>query len=161
MVQCSIPGQRILLPELLLNDDTLVMVDYAQKRNYLKVVSGGEIKYIGISLQNENIPDEAFFRDADVLQPFNLDAETNKQIWITVHIPDGAKPGEYKGTIRIQATEIPPLDMKLSVSILPFTLAPPALEYAIYYRGKLSARPLKVLIQSGKRRNNILLSLRI
>jgi len=136
-----ITDNRVLLPELLLYDDKLVKVDYSQKRNYLKVSIGGKEQYIGISMPDETIPDDAIIRDAEVLQPFDLEAESNKQVWVTVHVPEDAATGDYKGTIRVQAKGIPSIDMDLTVTVLPFNLQPPFLEYAIYYRGKLPAAP--------------------
>lgn len=133
--------KKVLLPELLLNDDKLVKVDYVQQRNYLKVTIGGKEQYLGISLPNENIPDAAIIKDADVLLPFDLNAETNKQIWVTVHIPVNAVTGDYRGTIRLQVAGISSVDMNITVSVLPFDLQPSLLEYSIYYRGKLPTTP--------------------
>lgn len=131
-------SNRVLLPELLVNNDNLVNVDYVQQKNYLKVTIGGQDKYIGISLPTETIPDDAIIRDADVLVPFALDAERNKQVWVTVHVPEDAASGDYTGTIRVQATGSSSVELTLTVTVLPFDLQPAFLEYAIYYRGKLS-----------------------
>jgi hypothetical protein len=133
--------QRVLLPELLLNDDNLVKVDYGQQRNFLKVTIGGIEQYIGNSLPDETIPDNAVIKDADVLQPFDLDAESNKQVWVTIHVPEDAVAGDYKGVIRLQSAGIPSVDMNVTVTVLPFDLQPPFLEYAIYYTGKLPTTP--------------------
>ncbi len=134
---------RVLLPELLLNDDKLVKVDFVKKQNYLKVTIDGKEQYIGNSLSNETIPDDAIIKDAELLQPFDLDAESNKQIWVTVHVPEDAATGDYKGTIQLSAPGIPAVDMSLNVTVFPFELQPPFLEYAIYYRGKLPTTPQK------------------
>lgn len=151
--------KRVLLPELLLNDDKLVKVDYVQQQNFLKVTIGGKEQYVGNSLPQDTIPAGAIIKDADVLQPFDLEAKSNKQVWVTVHVPVNAAAGVYHGTIRLQATGIPPADMNFTVTVLPFDLHPPSLEYAIYYRGKLSSTAPKGINSEWKTQEQYLAEL--
>jgi len=151
--------QRILLPELLLNDDKLVKVDYVQQRNFLRVTIDGIEQYLGNSLPSESIPDTAIIKDADTLQPFDLDAESNKQIWITVHIPDSMPAGDYKGNIEIQAKGVSPLSMNLTCTVLPFDLQHSPIEHAIYYRGQLPATTKKGINSANKTQEQYLAEL--
>ena len=88
-----------LTPELLLKDDSLVKVDYATRTNYLKVTINGVEQYIDISNPTGTLPSNAQIRDASSLQPFSLKANENKQIWVTVHVPNNTPPGDYYGNI--------------------------------------------------------------
>jgi len=127
-----------LTPELLLRDDTLVKVDYATKTNYLRVTLNGVQQYIDISSPTAAVPQTAQVRDAPTLQPFSLKANENKQVWITVHVPGTTPAGDYSGTITINAPSETPVTMNLNVKVLPFTLEPAPLEYALYYQGDLN-----------------------
>ena len=107
-----------LTPELLLRDPDFVRVDNAAKRN---------------ALRNPEAP-----RDAKQLQPVAIPANTTQQFWVTVHVPEDARPGTYRGTIRLDAAGVPPLNLPLTIEVLPFRLEEPLLQYSIYYRGRLT-----------------------
>jgi len=141
-VWISTPG-KYLTPELLLKDDTLVQVDYGNKINYLKVTENGVQHYIEISNPNGTFPETAEIYDTPSLQPFSLAANENKQIWLTVHVPDTTPSGDYYGDIKITTPSEAPVKMNLRVTVLPFDLEPTPLEYAIYYTGKTPQGPLK------------------
>lgn len=136
-------GMQILTPELLLKDDTLVNVDYATKTNYLKVTINGVQQYIDISNPEGTFPDNAEIYDTPSLQPFSLATNENKQIWLTVHVPNTTASGDYQGTITITPLSETPVVMHVNVTILPFDLEPAPLEYAIYYTGKMPQGSLK------------------
>jgi len=143
-------NKTVLTPELLLRDDALVRVDTVNQMNYLKVSLNGTEQYIDISSPNAVFPDNAIIKDADTLQPFNLDAHTNKQVWVTVHVPVGATSGDYSGNIQITVPGEQTVTLTLNVTVLPFDLPQPAMEYSIYYRGTLSATAPKVVSSEGK-----------
>jgi len=131
----------VLTPELLIKDDTLVNVDYVNKTNYLKVTLNGIEQYIDISNPAATFPANTQIHDTLSLQPFSLQANENKQIWLTVHIPSDTPPGDYFGKITITTpTEIPVI-MNFTVTVLPFDLDPAPIEYALYYRGKVTSAP--------------------
>jgi len=135
--------KRILTPELLLKDDKLIRVDYKSKDNYLRVKDrNGKDVYVLISGSDSRDIVDILPRDADTLQPVDIDAGTNKQFWITVRVPQDAKPGEYTGKLSISADGTPPSDIVLRLRVWPFELEKPALRYAIYYRGRLSRHPI-------------------
>ena len=140
-------GKRVLVPELLLHDDSLVKVDYKKKKNFLKIQLNGKEQYLDISSSDSVFPPGAEVKDSPFLKPFDLQKNTNKQIWITIKIPKKSPSGEYSGVIYIYHDygAYPALQLKLIVTVLPFDLEPPLLEYSIYYRGKLTKKPTKQL----------------
>jgi hypothetical protein len=136
---------RILVPELLLKDDSLIRVDERTKDNFIKLKYPTGSIYKNIS-SNEFPPVDLRYgilnwpiKDSDDLMPFDIGANENKQIWITVHVPDDALPGTYTGEIRIgsQGVFLDKLDLELRVHS--FVLEKPKIEYSIYYRGVLTA----------------------
>jgi len=135
-----------LVPELLLNDEDLVKIDFKHKRNYLRVKKGGEFEYIDISsprfkkgvvlhpVSDMNV------QDASVLQPFDLIKDENKQLWLTVKVPENIKSGLYEGWVKFKSKDGELLKkLKLHVKVLPFDLIKPKLTYSIYYRGQLKS----------------------
>ena len=140
-----------LTPRFLLNDDTLVKVDLQERRNYLKLSFPGDSRYVDPPTPSTEEPveedPEAFpLRDSDVLQPFDLVGGQNKQIWITVMVPDEAPAGQYTGDITLKAGEREIARFKVGVRVLPFSLPAPKTRYdlgqeytfSIYYRGLLN-----------------------
>ena len=144
------PGSRFLTPELLLKDDSLVKVDYANRTNYLKVTLNDSQQYIDISSPRSTIPNTAILSDAESLQPFSLMAHENKQIWVTVHIPNDTPAGEYSGDISVTIPSESSLMMNFRVTVLPFDLEPPPVEYALYYRGVIPPSPKKGITSEWK-----------
>ena len=132
--------ERFLTPELLINDDSLVKVDYETKTNYLKVTINGVEQYVDISNSSATFPSNAQIHDASSLQPFSLKANENKQLWLTVHVPGTTPAGDYSGNIVISAPSQVPVVMNLNVRVLPFELEPSPLEYGLYYYGILGTQ---------------------
>ena len=142
-----------LVPKFLLNDDTLVKVDHGQRRNYLKLSFPQGSRYVdppsydtedGTGVEEEI---EAFpLRDSDSLQPFDLIGGQNKQVWITVKVPDDAAADEYSGDIVFKVGDREIARFKVIVRVLPFSLPTPKTRYdpsqdytfSFYYRGKLA-----------------------
>jgi PKD repeat protein len=143
-VYCPTRGY-FLTPELLLKDDSLVKVDYANKINYLKVTINGIQQYIDISNPANTVPSNAQIQDAISLQPFSLKADENKQIWVTVHVPAGTPAGEYAGALSLAAPSETPVLMNFTVTVLPFDLEPSQLDYGINYRGRLASSASQTL----------------
>jgi len=152
----------ILVPELLLKDESLVKVevnvDSRNRENFIKIKKDGKETYVSISKEN-NEGLESFIRnrstpnnwgrphvtlmkipikDTKILQPIDIQKGTNKQIWITIHIPQDSSPGIYKGNIEFQGTNVHIDRIKFNLIVLPFELEPSLLRYSIYYMGKLS-----------------------
>ncbi len=133
---------RMLVPELLLKDDQLIKVDLSTERNYVRVMLGQKSEYIEISTPGAKIPKGAVLVDSKTLMPFDLQVGTNMQVWMTVHVPQDAAPGHYTGSMTVTAGDA---ESKVAVhlEVLPFDLAPSVLEYAVYYRGKLTSDPVE------------------
>jgi hypothetical protein len=118
-------------------------VDYATKTNYLKVTINGVQHYVDISNPEGTFPENAEIYDTVLLQPFSLTTNENKQIWLTVHVPNTTPSGKYQGTITMTPLSAAPAMMNLNVTVLPFDLERASLEYAIYYTGKMPQGSLK------------------
>ena len=141
---------RIYVPELLLKDDRLVRVDTEKQENYLRSTApdGTETYLLCSGPTSENLKDVRPV-DAAALQPVDVPADSLKQFWLTVHIPEDAKPGTYEGTVRFaagQATQ----QMPLKVTVHPFDLLGSRLIYSIYYGAHLSKDGRPTISSTGK-----------
>jgi len=134
--------EKVLVPELLLKDDSLVKVDTDDEENYLKLRFGGGEKYVWISdptpPKNPTVhplPDEFPVRDSQELRPVDVAARSNKQFWLTIKVPEGAEAGQYRGTISLMAGGDVLRKITLMVDVLPFKLLPPYYSPSLYYDG--------------------------
>ncbi len=131
-------GQRVLTPELLLNDEDLIRVDQAGQANHLRVEKPGGAGYVNISLpepsgdRKELYPEIAAVRDAPMLMPVSIEAGKFKQFWVTVKIPADARAGLYSGKLMLLADgkALPPIS--LAVRVLPLPLPEPMTCYDIH-----------------------------
>ena len=143
------------VPELLLNDETLIKVDDTTKDNYLRVTNTqGKSEYVWVSNPLEiNVPFSVWretVADAAKFQPFTLDANLWKQIWVTVEAPKSAE-GLYKGQIQVSIDGKAMQSIPVSVRVLPFELPLPMTNYdlnRVYYTS----------VYNGIRLNNYLKS---
>ena len=119
---------QTLTPELLLNDDSLVIADHNAKRNLVKYSWAGKSWYVDINEAwtkqwNELIPAETMpIIDAKTLQPFSLKARQNKQLALRVAVPADATPGTYTGTIEFLSKGAKVCELPVSLEVLPFVL---------------------------------------
>ncbi len=74
-------------------------------------------------------------RDADQLQPVDLDAGHGVQYLLATRVDVGALPGRYRGRVQVTDQHSVLAELPVEVRVLPFTLAKPLLDYRIYYRG--------------------------
>lgn len=130
---------KILTQELLVKDDELVKVDYNSKTNYLKVTDkSGNNKYIDISSPGAPFPADVKVSDSKELLPVDLDGTTNRQIWITIHMPETAQPGIYTAVLTVMAEKSDTIaSVPIEIEVLPFKLTTSRLTYSIYYHGFL------------------------
>lgn len=143
-------ARRVLIPELLLNDDSLLKVDFEKKDNYLRLSFPEGDKYIWISdpawddalakkwgdvreITTEKFP----IKDASVLQPVNVAAGRNQQFWLTVKVPDSASAGLYEGKISLVTAGKEVSALSLRLRVLPFALSAPYYTFSIDYHGNL------------------------
>ncbi|MBI2301682.1 MAG: hypothetical protein HYU66_22500 [Armatimonadetes bacterium] len=128
-----------LVPELLLKDDALVRVDREAQANYLRHTSpdGGTAWRLCSGPTSADLEDVRPV-DAEELQPVDLAPEELKQYWLTLRVPDDAKPGDYQGTVTVRSAE-GEAQVPLALGVQPFELLPPRLIYSVYYRATLAA----------------------
>lgn len=69
--------------------------------------------------------------DTDSLRP--ADVSHRQQFWITVHVPEHAAVGTYRGTLTISATNQPDGGLELELYVPSFELAEPEFEYSVYH----------------------------
>jgi hypothetical protein len=132
---------KVIVPELLLKDDSLVNVDTTAKTNYLKLSFPEGASYVWISDPNESAESRTNsqsvtgfpVKDSATLQPLDIPANGNKQFWVTVKVPENASPGIYTGKIRLTSANGDNKILTLSVNVLPFNLPEPDYDSAIYY----------------------------
>lgn len=119
---------RLLVPDLLVNDDDLIRVDETERRNYMRFDYPTGRRYVDTSdpvntyhqSWNANVP----FKDAATLQPAKIpSAGRNLQYVITFHAKKDARPGLYGGALTIDtdagskdiAVEFKVLDVELPI----------------------------------------------
>lgn len=147
--------KRVLVPELLVHDGTLVKLDHAKRGNSIKLTFGTRERYwraedpVYAKKRAGDVSvlpvDEFPIRDAKRLLPEDLAAGTSRQFWVTVHVPEKTAPGYYKGAIRILSADKEIGAVSLNLHVLSFRLPMPKTHYdptrrfisSIYYRGKL------------------------
>lgn len=135
----SDPSGRELVPDLLLNDDTLIKVDLEKQEHYLRVDYPGGPEYVWISYPypaSSRIAGEHRFdyykepvSDSPVLLPVKLTAGRSQQFWVTVKVPETAAAGNYEGRISLVADGAPAGFFTLKVRVLPFALPDPKTYY--------------------------------
>ena len=134
-------GVKRLVPELLLKDDALVKVDIQNETNSVRsTAEDGSTRYLPASGTDPKALDALRPLDAVTLQAVTIPAETLKQFWLTLHIPDDAAAGTYSGLLRLSAEGIAPVAVPIEVTVHAFELAQPKVIYSIYYPGKLDSK---------------------
>jgi len=156
-------SKRVLVPELLLNDDTLIKVDYKEEKNYLKLNFPEGEKYIWISNPDEPGGNDKILsvedypvKDASTLLPIDIPAKTNKQFWLTIKVPEDSRAGIYQGKITLSSFKEDLATITLKLKVLPFKLASPKTYYnlkenfisSIYYPGRIHPNYPKGTISS-------------
>ena len=124
----AISDKQVLVPELFLNDDSLVIPDHASARNLVKCTGTNGTYYVDINTMK---PIEWGHRlacsrlpiiDAKTLQPFAIKAEENKQLMIRFCVPKGAKAGTYRGEVAFNWRGGPIAKLPVELEVLPFRL---------------------------------------
>ena len=133
-------NMRLLLPELLLKDDSLIRNDDENKHSYVKLTfPDGKIKWRCVTKAEPTDEENDFsveacpVTDAKTLQPVSISKKTAKQFWVTVHVPQDAKAGKYEGKIELRSGNEVLEVLTLEVEVLGFELAENELESSIYY----------------------------
>ncbi len=127
-------SNRVLIPELLLRDESLMRAENGE--NSLKTPSGN---FVDISqVKEESLIKDPPFMDSATLQPFTLPANTNKQLWLDIHVPDETIPGQYTGTMVVSTGSSELARIPVSLTVLPFTLDQPRITYFLYSDSRYS-----------------------
>ena len=136
----GVAASRKLVPELLINDDSLIKVDFSQQEQYLRLSYqwgwGPGKKYVWIS----EVDDSRMFRypipadqypvlDSPKLLPLNLSKDFNQQFFVTVHPAPKTAPGLYYGKIALMSGTEKTGELDLTVRVLPFKLPAPKTNY--------------------------------
>ena len=130
---------KTLIPELLINDNSLVKVDYKKKENYLKLTFPDRNEYRWISnleqtkesVKNKDCP----VVDSKILLPVDIPEGKNQQFWVTLRIPDGIPAGDYTGKVRLLSDGTTLDEIAMAVTVFPFDLCQPYYTASIDYQG--------------------------
>ncbi len=110
----------VLVPELLLHDDSLVTVDTKTRSNIIRSADG---KTRTITMPAETVPADfiqtGFLAadDAKTLQPFAIALNETRQLVLTLNIPADAKDGVYNGKVSVKGdgTDLGSYDVAIRV----------------------------------------------
>ena len=114
------PAGRILVPELLLHDDTLVTSDDKTLVNTVR--SGGR------AVPSAEVA--AADRDAPALRPFALGAGAARQLVVRIAVAPGTPPGIYSGHLAFSADGAPAGRAPVALRVLAYDLKPPRARFA-------------------------------
>ena len=128
---------RVLVPELLLNDETLIKVVPETKDNYVRyenqdgstVYQWMSANFAVVNYSFDNQANSGLIADAETLQPVVLNKDEFKQFFVTVHVPQDAVPGIYRGTVNFTADGVSAGSMPVILRVLPFSLPAPKSNY--------------------------------
>lgn len=130
------PGAPVLTPELLLHDDSLVVIDREKHQNLIRIspASASSPSYRTIQALDGSIPPDETLPtaetltslpfplpadDAPALLPFSLAANETRQLVLSIPIPESAKPGLYSANISLIGDGSTLGHFELSLRILP------------------------------------------
>ncbi len=133
------PLGRLLVPEMLLNDEDMVRVDPRTRDNYVRYSNAdGTTDYRWMSAMfsvvnysRDNQANQAMINDADTLQPCVLNKNEFKQFFATVKVPNTTEAGVYTGTITLTADGRDFGTIPISLTVFPFELPRPMANYDI------------------------------
>jgi hypothetical protein len=133
---------RVLLPELLLNDEDLVRVDHRRKISRIKINLPQGPKHLCAddpewpkTVDRKTQTPLWIANDSDVLLPVEVPAGENKQFWVTVRVPEDARPGKYTGSLRLSDDGKYLGEVALCLTVLPIKLAAPYYQTSVFVHG--------------------------
>ena len=87
-------------------------------------------------------PDDAVFSSRYLLrpEPFDMAPNTFRRVHLIVHVPEQARPGVYRGTLRIAPANAPAAEMPIAFEVLGIQLGPPTKHYSAYFYGRHTGR---------------------
>lgn len=67
--------------------------------------------------------------------PVDIPADTTQQFWLTVHVPESASAGLYRGQVTVAPRNAPATHLPVQVEVVPLRLsAPPGIYFGMYHR---------------------------
>ena len=143
--------RQVIVPELLLKDDSLVDVDSRLQRNYVTIKTKAGSSRLWVNPPQlaaaeqiyQSVEDFPIY-DAIDFQPFDLVAGQAKQIWITLHVPDSIESGEYFGHVDVYLSDRQIGSLEMQATVHAFELPDPSLVYSVYYRAQLDEHKASV-----------------
>ena len=137
---------RILVDELLVNDPELINVDKQKKINSIRFEISGKTKYLSEEALEE-FPQgkdgrirmnakKYYIADSKVLLSRNLKAGEKKKLLMTFKVDDNAI-SENKHLQLIMTSTSGDTRLPITLTIKPYKIVRPPLEYSVFYRGLL------------------------
>ena len=122
---------KILTPELLLKNDSLVKFENGENYLYL---NGSWVWISQVSYESQlPVTIDGFpVQDSATLQPVNIAQEENKQFWVTLKVPTSTNAGNYTGQINLKVSGTIIKQLTLNLQVLPITLSVPSVTNNIY-----------------------------
>ncbi len=111
------PGDPVLVPELLLHDDSLVKTDPATKSNLLRTSPAGEAPVYAPPSADVVVAD-----DAPALLPFPVAAGETRELHLRIDIPADAAPGLFHGRIAVRGDGADMGHVELDLRVLEYVL---------------------------------------
>lgn len=69
----------------------------------------------------------------ELFESVDVPADTTQQFWLTIHVPEDAQPGNYRGPVRVLA-DSGEWETELRLRVLPFALEPAERPVGMYWR---------------------------
>ena len=66
--------------------------------------------------------------------PEDLDAGSTRVFWLTVHVPDAATAGPYRGSVSVRASDAPVVRLPIEVHVRALQLLSPPVAFGMYYQ---------------------------
>ncbi len=79
----------------------------------------------------------------------DIPADTTKQFWLTISLPHHVVADTYTGTIRVTADGAAPIEVPITVTVLPLRLLNADKQYAINLRSRLDPAPATLPASDG------------
>ena len=128
------PKDRELTPDMILHDDKLIKLDEdpSNRVNYLRVDYPSGTKYLDMCRPGRK---GAFnydlhpVRDAKRFVPMDFAAGRRRQIFVRIHVPADAVPGDYTGALAMKFGDADQGALELRLKVYPFELPHPMTHY--------------------------------
>mgnify|MGYP001135992825 FL=1 len=130
----------VLIPELLVNDLSLVQFDRERLENKLKLDGAyySQKKLNQFSNKSDVLARDFPFTDSNELQPAVIDKSNPLHIWINVAINKEGIAGRYEANVIVESANKKTIVGVVAINVLTATLPVSKYTHGVYYRGKLT-----------------------